>query len=166
MDTRGRNGTLVLHGPAELPYLPRRFSVTMARMAKEDRSFLGWFAFTESVMALALAAFGLRSTSASGAPSSGDSAAAPASVEVTVSEFRFSPLMITLPATGGTINISNTGSAVHTFAVPELGITSGDINPGATAHVKVGAVAAKMYDVQCEIAGHAANEIGRASCRE
>jgi len=126
-------------------------------MAKEDRSLLGWFAFTVAVMALALAAFGLRSTSASGAASSGDSASGPATVEVTVSEFRFSPLMITLPAAGGTLNISNTGSAVHTLAVPELGLSSGNINPGTTAHLKVGAVEAKMYEVQCEIAGHAAN---------
>jgi manganese oxidase len=65
--------------------------------------------------------------------------------------------MITLPVEGGTINISNTGSAVHTFSVPELGLKSGDINPGATAQVKVGPVAAGMYSVLCEIAGHAAN---------
>lgn len=141
---------------AELPYLLRSFAVTMAPMAKEDRSLLGWFAFTVAVMALALAFFGLRSEPASGA-SSGGTAAAAATVEVTVSEFRFSPLMITLPVEGGTINISNTGSAVHTFSVPELGLKSGDINPGATATVKVGPVAAGMYNVLCEIAGHAAN---------
>ncbi len=107
-------------------------------------------------MALALAIFGLRSESASGA-SEGSGAEAAASVDVTLTEFRFSPLMVTLPAAGGTINISNTGSAVHTFSVPELGLKSGDINPGATAQIKVGPVAAGMYAVQCDIAGHAAN---------
>ena len=121
-------------------------------MAKEDRSVLGWFAFVVAITALALATFGLRDGSASGA-----SASAPASVEVTLTEFRFSPLMITLPVGGGTINISNTGTAVHTLTVPELGLKSGDINPGATAQMKVGAVAAGMYTVLCEIAGHAAN---------
>ncbi len=30
--------------------------------------------------------------------------------------------MITLPVEGGTINIRNTGSAVHNFSVPELGL--------------------------------------------
>ena len=147
---------MVPNAAAELPYLLRRCTVTMGLMAKEDRSVLGWFAFIVAVMALALAIFGLRSESASGA-SGGSGAAAPASVDVTVSEFRFSPLMITLPVEGGTINISNTGSAVHTFSVPELGLKSGDINPGATAQVKVGPVAAGMYNVLCEIAGHAAN---------
>src|SRR5471030_758997 len=120
-------------------------------MAKEDRSVLGWFAFIFAVAALALATFGLRSGSAA-ATADGSTAS---SVDVTVSEFRFSPLMITLPVEGGTINISNTGSAVHTFTVPELGLKSGDINPGATAQVKVGPVAAGMYSVLCEIAGHA-----------
>jgi uncharacterized cupredoxin-like copper-binding protein len=137
-----------------MPYLQSRFAVTMAAMAKEDRSVLGWFAFVVAVMALALATFGLRSGSASGAGAAGS---APASVDVTLSEFRFSPLMITLPVTGGTINISNTGTAVHTFTVPELGLKSGNINPGATAQLKVGPVAAGMYNVLCEIAGHAAN---------
>ena len=139
-----------------MPYLLRCCTVTMGLMAKEDRSVLGWFAFIVAVMALALAIFGLRSEPASGA-SGGSGSAAAASVDVTVSEFRFSPLMITLPVEGGTINISNTGSAVHTFSVPELGLKSGDINPGATAQVKVGPVAAGMYNVLCEIAGHAAN---------
>jgi manganese oxidase len=124
----------------------------MARMAKEDRSVLGWFAFVVAITALALAMFGLRGGSASGA-----SASAPASVDVILTEFRFSPLMITLPVEGGTINVSNTGSAVHTLSVPELGLKSGDINPGATAQMEVGPVAAGMYTVLCEIAGHAAN---------
>ena len=139
-----------------MPYLLRAFTVTMAPMAKEDRSVLGWFAFTVAVMALALAIFGLRSESASGA-SDGAGGAAPASVDVTLTEFRFTPLMIMLPVEGGTINISNTGTAVHTFSVPELGLKSGDINPGATAQLKVGPVAAGTYAVQCDIAGHAAN---------
>jgi len=122
-------------------------------MAKEDRSVLGWFAFVVAITALALAMFGLRGGSTSSAAS-----AAPASVDVTLTEFRFSPLMITLPVGGGTINISNTGTAVHTLTVPELGLKSGDINPGATAQLKVGAAAAAgMYTVICEIAGHAAN---------
>ena len=123
-------------------------------MAQQDRSLLGWFAFVVSVAALSIAMFGLRGESASGA---GAAAAAAPSVDVTLTEFRFSPLMITLPVGGGTINVSNTGSAVHTLTVPELGLKTGDINPGATAQLKVGAVAAGMYTVLCEIAGHAQN---------
>ena len=122
-------------------------------MAKEDRSVLGWFAFIVSVTALALAMFGLRSESASGATES----AAAATIDVTLSEFKISPQMISLPLQGGTLRITNTGSVAHNFSVPELGLKSGDINPGATAELKVGAVAAGMYKALCEIAGHAAN---------
>ena len=63
--------------------------------------------------------------------------------------------MISLPLGGGTMRITNAGSMVHNFSVPELGLKSGDINPGATAELKVGAVAAGMYSALCEIAGHA-----------
>lgn len=125
----------------------------MAPMAKEDRSVLGWFAFIVSVTALALAMFGLRSESASGAS---DTAAA-TSVDVTLSEFKISPQMISLPIEGGTLRIKNAGSMVHNFSVPELGLKVADINPGATAELKVGAVAAGTYNALCEIAGHAAN---------
>jgi FtsP/CotA-like multicopper oxidase with cupredoxin domain len=125
----------------------------MAPMAKEDRSVLGWFAFIVSVTALALAMFGLRSESASGASST----AAAASVDVTLSEFKISPQMISLPVEGGTLRIKNIGSMVHNFSVPELGLKAGDINPGASAELKIGPVAAGMYNVLCEIAGHAAN---------
>ncbi len=122
-------------------------------MAQQDRSVLGWFAFIVSVMALALAMFGLRSESASGA----EAVAAPASTEVILSEFKISPLMISLPLEGGTLRITNTGAAVHNISVPELGLKSADINPGATAELEVGNVGEGMYKVLCEIAGHAAN---------
>src|SRR5215210_4615117 len=95
---------------------------TMGDMAREDKSVLGWFAFVVSVTALALATFGLRS-----GPAEGAAAAAPASVAVTLSEFRFSPLMVTLPVGGGTINISNTGTALHSFSVVAVSLTNKNI---------------------------------------
>lgn len=121
-------------------------------MAKEDRSVLGWFAFIVSVTALALAMFGLRSESASGA----SGATAAVTVDVILSEFSVSPQMISLPVEGGTLRIRNTGSVVHNFSVPELGLKTADISPGGSAELKVGAVAAGMYNAICEIAGHAA----------
>jgi hypothetical protein len=79
-------------------------------MAKEDKSLLGWFATVVAVGALAVAMFGLRSESASGA------AATAASVDVVLSEFKISPAMISLPLEGGVLKIRNTGSAAHSFA--------------------------------------------------
>ena len=65
--------------------------------------------------------------------------------------------MISLPVEGGTMKVTNKGSAVHNFSVPDLGVNTGDINPGATVEAKVGRVAEGMYPALCEIAGHAAN---------
>ena len=123
----------------------------MAVMAREDKSVLGWFAFAVAVAALALATFGLRGGAASGADP------LPVSVDVTLAEFSITPKMISLPAEGGTLRITNAGSSVHNFSVPEVGMKSGDIAPGATVAVKLGRVAAGMYTSYCEIAGHSAN---------
>lgn len=128
----------------------------MALMAREDRSVLGWFAFIVGVTALMLALFGLRDTSASGASGSGGGPSSTV-VDVTLSDFKITPQMIAVPATGGTLRIKNvSASTAHNFDVPELGLKTGDIAAGATAELKVGAVAAGMYNAQCEIAGHAA----------
>ena len=81
----------------------------MVDMAREEKSVLGWFAFAVSVAALSLATFGLRGGSASGATTAG------ASVDVTLTEFTITPQMISLPAEGGTMRITNTGTAVHSF---------------------------------------------------
>jgi len=127
----------------------------MARMDRAERSFLGWFALVFAVAALFLAMFGLRGGSSAGAAGSSSSAATV--VEVSLSEFAITPQMITLPAEGGTLKITNKGSAVHNFSVPELSVKTGDIQPGATAEAKIGQVAAGMYSALCEIAGHAAS---------
>jgi FtsP/CotA-like multicopper oxidase with cupredoxin domain len=124
----------------------------MAGMAREEKSVLGWFAFAVSIAALALATFGLRGGSASGATTS-----ATTTVDVTLAEFTITPQMISLPAEGGTLRITNAGTMVHSLSVPEIGMKSGDVAPGATVQVKVGRVAPGMYTALCEIAGHAAN---------
>ncbi len=121
-------------------------------MAREEKSVLGWFAFVVAVVALSLATFGLRS-----GPSTSSAASAPVSVDVTLTEFSITPSMISLPLEGGTMRVTNTGSSVHDFSVPELGLKTGDVQPGATVQLKVGRVAAGMYTAFCEIAGHAAN---------
>ena len=67
-----------------------------AMASSEDRSVLGWFAFVVSVMAVALAMFGLRSESAAGAAG----AAASGAVDVTSRSSRSAPQMISLPLAG------------------------------------------------------------------
>ena len=121
-------------------------------MARDDKSVLGWFAFAVSVAALALATFGLRDGSAAGA-----AATQQAIVDVTLADFTITPNMISLPLEGGTLRITNTGTAVHNFSVPELALESGNVNPGQTVELKVGRVAEGMYTAMCEIVGHAAN---------
>ena len=128
----------------------------MARMDRAERSFVGWFAFMFAVAAFFLAMFGLRGESSAGAAGSSSSAAG-TTVDVTLTEFAISPKMISLPVEGGTMRITNKGNMTHNFSVPELGVKTGDISPGATVEAKVGRVAEGMYTALCEVVGHAAS---------
>lgn len=129
-------------------------------MSREDRSILGWGAFVIAIAALCLAVFGLRDdgneASASGSGGSGGESAASV-IDITLSEFKITPAMIEMPAAGATLRIANTGTMVHNFAIPKLGVQSPDVQPGGSIEVKVGPQAEGQYDASCLIAGHAAS---------
>ncbi len=120
-------------------------------MAHESRSLLGWFSLMFSMMAMGWALFALRSEPAT-------SAATPVSeVAVTLNEFTISPTTISLPADGGVMHVTNVGTAVHNLLIPELGLRTGDIQPGATATMKVAHREPGTYAAHCDIVGHTAN---------
>ena len=52
--------------------------------------------------------------------------------------------------------MTNSGSQVHNLSFPALSKDSGDIQPGQTATMDLGVLAAGTYDMVCTIAGHAA----------
>ena len=84
-------------------------------------------------------------------------AAAPTSIEVTLTEFAIEPA--TLEAAAGsplTFSISNDGAAPHTFAVTAGGETyeTPSIAGGATATLDVPALDAGSYQVRCTVPGH------------
>ncbi len=122
-------------------------------MNSDEKSFLSISAF---VLAAAALIFGFAAVlTARGEGSS--SVAVPAQViDVTLSEFKIVPTMINIPAdTPAELRITNTGSVAHNFEVPELKLSSGNIDPGATATVKVQARPAGTMSAICTISGHA-----------
>ena len=84
-------------------------------------------------------------------------AAAPAPVEVMLSEFKIDPSTIQVP-TGQPIafSVMNMGTAAHTFAVDVNAkvYDTGEIQPGSTSTLKVPALAAGTYQAYCSVAGH------------
>ena len=117
--------------------------VSAAWSAWHEKRSLYWVGLLSpvAVAALALATFGLRGWVRVWR----GSGTAAASVDVTLAEFTITPQMISLPPEGGTLRITNTGTAVHSLSVPEIGMNTGDIAPGATVQVKIGRVAPGMY---------------------
>jgi nitrite reductase (NO-forming) len=69
-------------------------------------------------------------------------------------DINFNPKEITIPAnTDVTINLTNTGAAVHNFTIDELNVSSGDYAPGQTGTVTINA-APGTYQYYCSIPGH------------
>ncbi len=69
-------------------------------------------------------------------------------------DIAFNPTEITIPAgTDVTITLTNSGAAVHNFNVDELGVQSGDVDPGGTTTVTINAAAGE-YQFYCSIPGH------------
>jgi manganese oxidase len=120
-------------------------------MANESRSLLGWFSLMFSMVAMGWALFALRSEQGISA------AQALPEVAVTLSEFTITPKEISLPAEGGVMRVTNTGTSVHNLSIPQLGLNTGDIQPGASTTVKVAHRAPGAYAVNCDIVGHIAN---------
>ncbi|MEI2703861.1 MAG: multicopper oxidase domain-containing protein [Ilumatobacteraceae bacterium] len=125
-------------------------------MQRQDRSVLGWLALAVAVGALFVGLFSLRDNNTSGGSAAGEGGGGGAtSVTVTVTEFKFSPNSLSISTEGGTIKIVNSGTAAHNLSIPQLGLKSEDVQPGATGELKVGKNAAGSYEVLCEIPGHA-----------
>ena len=85
----------------------------------------------------------------------GGGAAAAALVDVELAEFSISPNPITV-AEGGTLNVSNTGSAEHNLKVRDQAVGTDNLDSGGSESLSVGALEPGTYQLYCDIAGHEA----------
>lgn len=131
-------------------------------MNRDERTVFSVGAFAVAVAAIFLAVFAIflvneddgATTVVSGGGGEG-AAAAPAEINVELSEFAITPTTLDVPASGARLTISNVGNMAHNFTVPQLGLATGDIQPGGTATLLVPAGEEGTFDVICTIAGHA-----------
>lgn len=56
---------------------------------------------------------------------------------------------------GGTITVTNNGTMVHNFGVRDTDLLTPDINPGESGTLDLSGLDVGVYEVYCEIAGHA-----------
>ena len=81
--------------------------------------------------------------------------AAAALVDVELAEFSISPNPITV-AEGGTLNVSNAGSAEHNLKVRDQAVGTDNLASGGSESLSVGALEPGTYQLYCDIAGHEA----------
>ncbi len=108
--------------------------------------------------ALALIAAACSSGGSTEGGGTGDqAAAAPASVDVSLTDFKIAPADVEVPAgVPITFNVSNDGKAPHTFGVKVADQTyeTPQIEVGSSATLEVPALEAGTYDSLCTIPGH------------
>jgi len=133
----------------------------MGPMSRADRTFLGLGTFAVAIAALCVALFGLRDTGGSTASSTagggGATSSADTVVDITLSEFKITPNMASIPTGNVSLRVTNAGTMVHNLSLPSLGLKTPDIQPGSSFTLKLGTVAAGDIDMLCEIPGHSAS---------
>ena len=76
-------------------------------------------------------------------------------IELTLSEFAIKPASVSAAPGRVVLRVQNKGSVAHNVSVKELGKKTVDLQPGTTAELDLGEVAAGHYTILCEIPGHA-----------
>jgi plastocyanin len=122
----------------------------MPLFKREDRQAVGT---ASMVFALIAMMFGLFAFAIAAQDNNKVNSAPPSGVQVTLTEFAIAPSSISAPV-GGTLAITNSGSAVHNFYIEETDLKTADIEPGGTATLDLGDLKAGSYTVYCAIAGH------------
>lgn len=108
-------------------------------------------AFATAVFAVGLAARAVSENDGGGSAPAASAGASGASVDLT--EFAIEPGDLTLPAGGGVITITNTGTVDHNLSVD--GQTSEMIAAGETGELDLTGLADGDYEMICAVTGHA-----------
>ncbi len=106
-------------------------------------------------MVLSGGALIVASTSSGAAAPPAEQAAgeAPAAVQVTLSEFDVVPGAIEVAA-GGSLEVTNAGSAQHDLAVVDTDLATPMLGAGESASLAIGDLAPGVYEVLCTVPGH------------
>ena len=76
------------------------------------------------------------------------------SVHVSLSEFAIDPGSVSVSA-GGTVHVSNDGTAAHNLAITDTDLTTPDLAAGETGELDVSSLEPGSYELLCLIPGHA-----------
>lgn len=103
--------------------------------------------FTGAAIALAIVLAACSTPSSGGAAGSG-------AFSITLSEFKFSPAELAVPAGRPfTLTVKNAGTIDHDLSVQKAGVHV-LVKPGGSAQQEVGTLAAGTFEILCTIPGH------------
>jgi FtsP/CotA-like multicopper oxidase with cupredoxin domain len=77
-----------------------------------------------------------------------------APVAVSLTEFAITPAELSVPA-GGSLTVTNDGTAAHNFSISGTDIATADLEAGASETLDLSSLEPGDYDVLCTIPGHA-----------
>lgn len=84
----------------------------------------------------------------------GQASTSSGSTKITLSEFKYSPSTIELPASKKTtLELRNSGAVEHDLILDAAGLKV-SIQPGKTATRDLGPLSAGTYEIYCSVAGH------------
>jgi uncharacterized cupredoxin-like copper-binding protein len=90
-----------------------------------------------------------------GADDDGDAgASAGDSVQVSLTEFAITPSAVNV-ATGGSLQVTNDGSAAHNLAVADTDLITPDLAAGESGELDLSSLEPGAYELLCQIPGHA-----------
>lgn len=124
-------------------------------MNKDDKSFLSLGAFIFGGIALVFGGYAL-AVAPSDSNKTVETAAEPATVvDISLKEFSMSPAMPTVPPGDVTIRVTNNGTIVHNFDIPDRSLTTGNLQPGESKTITIKNATVGDLDFICTIPGHA-----------
>ena len=136
-----------------MPGVVRPHAVTVN---KDDKSFLSIGGFIFGAIALLFGGYALAvGPSDSGGSASSSVEASGTVVDISLSEFKMTPEMATVPPGDVTIRVTNNGTIAHNFSIPDRSLHTRDLQPGESQTISVKNVVAGELDFMCTIPAHA-----------
>jgi FtsP/CotA-like multicopper oxidase with cupredoxin domain len=123
-------------------------------MNKDDRTVLSGGAFVLGIIAVVFGVYAMvRTPESSGATSDGGASAANV-VDISLSEFKITPMMPTAAPGDISLRITNNGTIPHNLTFSNLPIHTRDLQPGESQTVTFKNLEEGDYDFVCLIPGH------------
>ncbi|MCU1387286.1 MAG: putative multicopper oxidase [Ilumatobacteraceae bacterium] len=122
-------------------------------MNNDSRSFLSVGAFIFGVIALVFGSYAIANSAGDAHSLSTTSTAAV--VDITLSEFKMTPEMVTVPPGDVTVRVTNGGTIAHSLTFVERNVATRDLQPGESQTITLKNVEAGDMTFICTIPGHA-----------